>query len=203
MNAWPAIALATIAGCTWGTPPPPTVVGVSPSTIMAGREGLLTVEATGLGAQTTVDFDDPERSPACAGFRVVLRAPGGILVELQDVARVAADRLRGRIPATTDRAVYDVSVLVPGGREATLAAAFAVEKCPPPFAACDDGNSCTEGDSCLGADRCSSGTPLADGTPCAFDCPWNDAPVSGSCATGRCTPAAGACPSAPAACLGE
>jgi len=204
MSARLAIVLAAIAGCTWGAPPPPALVGVSPSTLMAGRQGLLTLTASGLDGEIDVDFDDPGQSASCDWFRVVLHATGVPDVELADVVRVSQTELRGRVPAEADRAVYDVTLVDPRGGEATLAAAFAVEKCPPPFADCDDGNPCTTGDSCLGADRCAAGTSLADGTPCDFDCTGTDAPVPGACdASGRCVPLEGACPPAPTSCEGQ
>lgn len=201
MNAWPAIALATIAGCTWGTPPAPAVVGVAPTSIMAGEVTVLSVTVSDLeGLHGAVDFDDPSGGTTCDWFRIDLRGLVGGVVPLEEVVRVGAGELRGRVPASAPRDVYDVLLIDPSGREASLSAVFRIDRCPP-GTGCRDGDPCTTNDVCFSANVCGPGTSAPDGTDCTYHCTRGDVP--GTCAAAVCVPAEGACPPAPTSCSGE
>jgi hypothetical protein len=198
MSARLVIVLAAIAGCTWGTPAGPAVARVAPASVEAGATAVLAVTASELDPLAVVDFDDPTGAPVCDWFRVELRSASSGTVPLEDVVRVGATALRGRLPNSAKSGVYDVVLIDSSGREGTLAGAFEVLKCLPPNGECHDGNTCTQDDACTGAARCAPGTSAPDGTACTFRCTWGD--VAGSCAAGVCVPPGGACPPAPTAC---
>lgn len=208
MNLRVAIPLlvAVAEGCSWGEPPAFTVTGVGPPSAVSGEATILTVTVAGLTAATIVDFDDPALSEVCDHHRVELHVPGGEAVELEDVVRVSETELRGRVGADAPRYTYfDVTVVDPGGRAASLPAAFQIVKCSAPNMACDDLEPCTydgdvydpqlpgsPADQCVGVDYCAGPLHFDDGTACQFACTRGGS-VEGSCLAGRCVPLPGRC----------
>lgn len=198
MNARVAMTLAVVAGCTWGAPPAPTLVSVSPASAVAGTELIVTLTSEGLYSGAVVDFDAPGQSEVCEWYTVEFREPGGPTVPLRDVVRVSETTLRGRLAPDADRALFDVVVVDALGRSSTLPFGFETIKCTPPNAACEDGNDCTVGDKCGGVDRCTPGSREVDGTPCTYPCTRELVP--GTCLDGVCVPEDGACGPAPSPC---
>lgn len=194
-----AMTLAVVAGCTWGAPPAPTLVSVSPASVLAGTEVIVTLTAEGLYSGAVVDFDAPGQSEVCEWYTVEFRDPGGgKTVPLRDVVRVSETALRGRLVADAPRAVFDVVLVDPAGRTSSLGAGFETRKCDNPNEVCEDGNGCTAAGQCAGVDRCTPGSQEVDETPCIFPCTRE--PVPGTCLAGVCVPAPGACAPAPAPC---
>jgi hypothetical protein len=184
-----AIALAALAasGCTWG--PEIWVTSLDPATVYRDESVIVTIRGEGFAPEVLLDFDDPARSSACGAYGVVLQSAGVAPVDLLDAVRMSEQELRARLPRglAKDR-TWDVVVVAPGGRTATLAGGLRVANCAE-GAPCDDGNPCTADasglDYCTGASGCTSVTSLANGTSCTVEC-TSGALVSGTCQSQVC-----------------
>lgn len=190
------IAAAVAAGCTWGeTSSAPVITGVAtdPGVVVKGTRALVTVTVSGLEPDVVVDFDVPERSRVCTAVHVELRAAGLAPVALRDARVVSPTEVLARLEGDADKVLWDLAVVDPSGREATLADALDVGSCLPPNGACDDGDDCTVDDRCNGTAFCAGGSLSPDGTDCLFACTTGER-VAGRCAGGACQPLAGECP---------
>lgn len=200
-----AMTLAALfaAGCTWREPPSIAVASVNPASTTRGVMTMVTVTGEGFEPSVFVDFDDPESSSVCGGYRVELRAAGRTPVALSDARIVSSTEVRGRIIGDVGKALWDVVVIDPEGLEAALTGALDVLNCSPPNTPCDDLEPCTfdadlgDSDRCNGSSFCEGMSHLPDDTSCAFACAAGGA-VPGTCRAGVCVPAAGQCEPPPA-----
>jgi hypothetical protein len=192
-----AIALAALAasGCTWG--PEMSVSAVLPASVVRDEAVIVRILGDGFAPEVVVDFDDATATGACGFYVVELSSPGQASVRLGEAVRISARELRGRLPAGLSKVPWNVTVIAPGGGEASLPGGLEVADCATAAAPCDDGNPCTAPDLCLGASGCADLTPLPDGTPCAVDC-TTGVTVDGTCVAGVC--AGATCPTVPSTC---
>ncbi len=158
-----ALAAALAAACTCATPPYPVVTSIDPARAPADQDSALTIRGEGFAARVQADLDSPAESEVDAGFEIALRR-GEARLPLADVVFVSGEELRATLQAGASApGFYDVEVVDPRGRRASLAAAldvYANAGCEVDGAVCDDGDACTQTDLCA-AGACTGGNPVA------------------------------------------
>ncbi len=175
--AW-LVAVVVCAGCE-NRIPAFSVTSIDPMRVPDNAATPVTIQGAQFEPWVQANFDSPGASAVDAAFAASV-SQGGPAVALGAVRLVDAQHLSAIVPSGLALGVYDLSVVDPRGRSATLSRGLTVYSgsCPVDGGACNDGDPCTMNDVCVAG--------ICRGTP--YACVASQCQASSVCdGTGACT----------------
>ncbi|MDP1825082.1 MAG: putative metal-binding motif-containing protein [Archangium sp.] len=132
------LSLVAMFGCL-PKPADPALRAVDPVFFDANLGTGLALIAEALLPPTTLDFDQPAKSPRPSAVVSAFIDDGTTRVDLLDVQWVDSTRVTGRLPGPVPIGVYDVHLIEPRGTELVLAAALSALDCSEGDCPLEDG----------------------------------------------------------------
>ena len=138
MRYLPALSVVAMLGCL-PRPAEPALRAVEPVFFDATLGADLALIAEALLPPTTLDFDQPAKSPAPVAVVSAFLDDGTTRIDLLDVQWVDSTRVTARVAGPVPIGVYDVHLVEPRGTELVLAAALSALDCSEGDCPLEDG----------------------------------------------------------------